>query len=144
MILGFFHIFLGSNSVLIEFVVLCGFCCSLMLHDTAYKCLHSRVQLWKEVTIREKSRWLMLMTPLLGQRGLDYRLSIWTPQIPILCCISDSWKLFQRCHTNSWTGYWPTISLWNQHSHMVCHQGLELSSLWHWCYVREHGERILC
>ena len=47
--------------MLIEFVVLCGFCCSLMLRDIAYKCLISRVQLWKEVTTREKSRWLMLM-----------------------------------------------------------------------------------
>ena len=52
----------GTNLMLIKFVVMCGFSCSLVQHDAAWKCLRSREQLWKAAATKGKSPWLMLTT----------------------------------------------------------------------------------
>ena len=73
MFLGFYSKFwFGTNLVLIKLVAICVLSCSLILHDTAWQCLHSRNQSWKEVVAREKNRWLILRALLLNQRRLEH------------------------------------------------------------------------
>ena len=69
-------------------------------------------------------------------------MSVRSKQVQILCCLSDLWEIFQRIHTTVLKNCSPAVSPWQQHSHMVCHQGLEIPSLWPWWCIHKIGERI--
>ena len=107
------------------------------------RCLRLKAQLWKEAATKGKSQWLMLMTLHQGQRGLVFQRECMTLTCSdLMLHFRPIWTTFEMLHC--WLNCWSVISLRHQYSHMVCHQGLELSSLKSWGCIWKLGERILC
>ena len=134
----------GTNLVLIKPFVLSGFTSSLVQYDVVWNCLHSREQLWKEVAIKEKSWWLMLMTSPLGQKGPIHH------QECVIQTSSDPMLPFRPMRNISekphhWLKKLLTSSLSTTPTfpYGLPLKELELPSLWPWRCVHKLGERIL-
>ena len=134
-----------TNLNLIKFCVLFCVCAPVFV-----LCINVQLSPFKSLAVKggsSKRKELMIDVDDLSPRSKRTRFfngSVWRWLVQILCCISDLYKLFSRCSIVGWKGRWSAISPRHQYSHMVCYQGLKLSSLKSWGCIRKLSERILC